>query len=262
MPHVGHRRAPPPVDGLVVVAHHHHLAARPDQHLEQRKLNAIGVLKLIHQQVLPPAIHLRPELGRLAQQRHRLQDEVGKIAGVRANQLTLVGLIQRRRLLAQPPAALVRKGPCGRAPVLRRLDGPEGRLQRCAVVSHLQLLSGAAEHAHRILLVINRKPRRQPKPATILPQQPRADSVKGADRHPCRPRAGQLLNPLPHLRGSLVREGHRKDAARGDPILQNQLRDAGRDDPRLAAARSREDEQRLSAMLHRRTLVVVQSAPL
>ena len=61
--------------------------------------------------------------------------------------------------------------------------------------------------------------------------------------HPHAAVLGQTLDPLPHLVGGLVGERQRQDLA-GRDAVQQQVRDAVRDDPRLAAAGPRQNQQR------------------
>jgi len=69
----------------------------------------------------------------------------------------------------------------------------------------------------------------------------------------------ELLDPFAHLAGSLVREGHGEDLIGGNPADPDQVGDARREYARLAAAGTREDEQRTLGRLDGLALSGVQT---
>jgi hypothetical protein len=75
----------------------------------------------------------------------------------------------------------------------------------------------------------------------VLPQQPHAQRVEGADHHLLGRPPDQRLGPLAHLGRRLVGERDGQDALGVHPGL-DQARDLVRDHPRLARARAREHQ--------------------
>ena len=78
----------------------------------------------------------------------------------------------------------------------------------------------------------------------MLPQDPDAGRVEGADPEPVERHIDQPLDPFPHLACCLVRKGHRKNVARVHVSLADQVRDPAGDHPRFPAARSGQDQKR------------------
>ena len=71
----------------------------------------------------------------------------------------------------------------------------------------------------------------EPQPLALLPQNTQAELVEGADDQAlCRRFADQLADPLAHLPGCLVGEGHRGDVFRPDAAALDQVGDLARDD--------------------------------
>ena len=74
-------------------------------------------------------------------------------------------------------------------------------------------------------------------------QQTDAEGVKGRNHHPLAGSlADHLLNPLAHLFGCFIGEGHRQNLFRRDSGFKQMGNPAG-DDPGLAGARSGEQQQ-------------------
>src|SRR6266851_2299009 len=84
-------------------------------------------------------------------------------------------------------------------------------------------------------------------PETVAPQQARAEGVEGADGE-LREALGtdQAIEPLAHLLGGLVCEGHGEDRT-GRHALADEVSDAVREDARLPRSRAGQDEERAVA---------------
>ena len=86
-----------------------------------------------------------------------------------------------------------------------------------------------------------------------------AGRVERADpERTCQVRTAESLEPRAHLAGRLVGERHREDAPRRHAQVRDEVRDAVSDDPRLAAPRAGEDEQRPVGVRHRAGLRFVE----
>ncbi len=84
----------------------------------------------------------------------------------------------------------------------------------------------------------------------LAPQDAGAERVKR--RNPHRPAidAEQRFDPLAHLGGGFVREGHRHDLVGMHDLFRDEIRDPMRDDARLPRPRAGENQQRPFAVLH------------
>ena len=87
--------AAPGIDRLVLVAHRAHIVALAGQQAHDLVLRAVGVLVLVHQQVVPAALIFGAHLGHALQQTLRLQQQI-----VRPAALALSGQ-DRENVLAQ-----------------------------------------------------------------------------------------------------------------------------------------------------------------
>ena len=72
-------RAPPRVDALGIVAHDHHISMVCGKEVDEFRLEAVGVLILIDEDVLKLALVLRGDLGICQQQLKRLGEQVVKV---------------------------------------------------------------------------------------------------------------------------------------------------------------------------------------
>jgi hypothetical protein len=157
-----------------------------------------------------------------------------KVEGVEALQLggIATGKASDEALVMRDRAILHLLG--GKAIVLSTADGAKDqarlRLARCGEVI---LFQEPLDHACLIIGVIDGETLRQSDRFAVTAQHAGAEAVEGAHRHIACRLADHLVQAIAHLRGRLVREGHRKDLPRGDPLMLNQPGDAVRDHPRL-----------------------------
>ena len=100
----------------------------------------------------------------------------------------------------------------------------------------------------------------QAHPLAVAAHHHQAVAVEGADGGGERVHAEQVLDPVAHLAGRLVGEGHGGDGAGIDAHLLDEPVDAVGDDPGLARPRAGEDELRPLAVGDGRDLLGVQLA--
>ena len=162
----------------------------------------------------------------MLQQAHGFQQQVVEVQRVGLPQTAFVLLVNHRDF------ARLRVGR-GAVEILRRLPmilGVADPAQRRAVLHELLVQAGVPEDRldHRQLLVFvidgegARETRTQARQrVAVPPQHTNAERVKGGQQRPG-PRvavAQQLRDPLAHLVGGLVREGHRQHRGRGDFVI-------------------------------------------
>ena len=162
---------------------------------EDRRLDGIGVLILIHQHVVEQAAHLAREFGHL----HQFRPIEKKIVIVE-NMLALlrldIGLEQAAKILleAGAPGEMLREHAVeGVAGIHRpRIDGKAGGLQRKALLllGEPQLMADEVQEIGGILPVVNGEGGVEADGMREVAQEPRADGVKGAGPADGRPAPG------------------------------------------------------------------------
>ena len=108
----------------------------------------------------------------------------------------------------------------------------------------LQLLQALLHEPDLIGLVVDREVRAIAQPLRLAPQDAPAGGMESEDPEPLAASPEQALEPLPHLAGSLVREGDGEDLVRLRTDRVDQVRDAIREDAGLAGPGAGDDEQR------------------
>ena len=170
-----------------------------------------------------------------------MQQQIVEVDRVRLQQSRLIGRIDlghhasqgiaRTRLIVGGGDQIVL------GPADRRGD-PVGRVVRGV---EAQIPERAPHRVAAVAGVVDRVVLGQPHVLSVLPQQPRAKTVKRA--HPHRLAGGQHIQACPHLVGRLVRKGQGNDLPRRHPVPQ-QVGHAMGYHAGLAAPRSGQDQQR------------------
>ena len=121
----------------------------------------------------------------------------------------------------------------------------DGAARRERPLGQLALLHALLHEREAVVLVVDREVRRQPDVLAVLAEDAHARRVEGGDeRRADADGPEQALHPPGHLAGGLVGERDGEEIPRGHALGRGQPRDAVGDDPRLAAARAGEDEER------------------
>ena len=286
--HHEHRATVPVVEGFGV-------AAVGDQQLDQVVLGAVGVLVFVHQHVTETPVPVVAHLLMLAQQLHRQQQQVVEVEGVVGGQGTAVEPVGLRLLAAAHSLRLRFQLIRQPALVLGVADRPAHLLGLEALGIETQLLGHDLFHqALGIPLVVDRELARPAQALRVLElvdveaQQPGEQGVEGADpevldhlavdaraqlallhRRQGAPGLAELalgqllgqqqLQPLLHLAGGLVGEGHRQQLGRIHAVVAHQVGDAVGERPGLAAAGPGHHQQGPGVMVHRPALGVVEA---
>jgi hypothetical protein len=248
----------PCVNRLVWVSHHTEVAVPRGQLIDQPVLHAVRVLVLVHEHVLPALLvvtqHFRVPIEELDGE----QEQVAEVEGVRLGEQALVGRVDRHGRFALHVLGPLRRRGGQKTRVLPLVDAPAKRARlflRVAAVSS-QRLAGDGE---AVGLVVDHEAPRAPEVADLPAQDAHAARMEG--REPDVPRFGaeDLHHPLPHLAGSLVGEGDGQDRLGRDAADADQPGDATREHARLAAAGTRQNEQRTLGGLHGLPLLGVEA---
>ena len=247
VPDVG---AAPAVDRLVIVADHAQVAVATGELLHELVLRAIGVLVLIHKDVLEPAPIFLQLRGAVGEHAHRQHEQVVEVGGVRqAQRLTQLAIDHGGRL-GEWVEGEVRELVRSYERILGVGDQPVDATRRELLRVDAVALHDALDHGLRVVLVVDRERRRAANEVRCTAQHPRADRVEGADPHADGRAAEQPADAILHLAGGLVRERHREDAAGIHAVLVDQPREPRREHPRLARSGTGQHEQRSVDVQH------------
>ena len=122
----------------------------------------------------------------------------------------------------------------GETVVLGAADGAKDQARLClAGCGQVVLFQESLNHARLVISVIDVESLGQSDRFAVAAQHAGAEAVEGAHRHVACRLADHLVQAIAHLGGGLVREGHREDLPRGDPLVLNQPGDPMRDHARL-----------------------------
>ena len=233
---------------------------RLGQLLRQPVLGDVGVLELVHHQVVVAVLVALQHHRVFAEELHGAQQQVIEVHGVvLGQQLLVVPVDAGADFLEVIPSCL----PGHRLRVLQHAFGLRYRRQngtrRVALRIVTRPLQALLDGRHLVVVVEDRVVAGQTDELPLAPQQAGAEGVEGAHRQGVAMLPGQPDQPLPHLPGCLVGKGHRQDTVGADAVLLNQVGDAVGDDAGLAAARPGNDQQRPVGGLHRLALCRVKT---
>ncbi len=202
------------VDRLILVTDHHHVAVLLGEHPHELPLRDVGVLELVDQHVTEARAPPLPRLAVVAEQVHRLHQQVVEV---------------ERGGLEEPPLVLaVHVG----HPLLRWGEGPvDGLLPRDQLVLHgrdrrvqppgrealrvhVEVAAHVVDEADGVGLVVDRERRPVPEERGLAAQDARAHRVERRHPHPLRHRTHELRDARLHLAGGLVGERDRGETER------------------------------------------------
>ena len=252
-------RAAPAVDALIVVAHHAQVAAVFGDELHQRVLGEVGILILVHMDVLkalPVAFQHRRMIGEQLQRAHQ---QIVKIQRIGALEPFFVAVVNIVDLLA--------------AEILLALAEPFVRAQQLVLgvadlalqfpdsqhfIVDVEVLEQLLQHSGLVVLVVNGEGTGIAQLIDIPAEDARAHGVEGADPHLFAFFAGQGGDALLHFLGRFIGKGDGQNMP-GRYAVVNQIGDPVRQRPGLAAARSRQNQYRAFQRFRRQPLFLVQS---
>ena len=221
---------------------------------QMQVLRPVGVLVLVHQDLLPASLVARQHVGVLLEQEDGAHQQVVEVHRVVLVQLALVGLVDPGRGLVVVVGRLPLGGGDVRQLVLALPDPGQHPRRREALLVQVQAAQHLLDDRHLVRAVVDREGPGQADLLAVAAQDPGADGVEGADgRLARRLLPDQPGDPLAHLVGRLVGEGDGHDLPRLRPG-GHQVGHAVRQHPRLAAARPGQDQQRPAGVCHRLAL--------
>ena len=241
----------PPVDALVVVAHHADVAGGPHEVAQQVHLQAVGVLELVHQDVVELVAPVRPHVGVIADDLHGEDEEVVEIDRVHRLLLGLVvaghGDQQFIVLLAQ-----------GLALVLGHADAGDEAARIGLLVEPAAPHQDAADQRALLALGVDREVPLVAEAVDRLAEDADAERMERAQGK-LRPGSARhhAADALAHLVGGLVGEGDGQDVLGRHSLVQH-VRDPRREHAGLAGARPRQHQHRPMQGQHRLALLRVE----
>ena len=237
-------RAAPGVDRLIVVADHGEVTLGQSQHAHQLVLGAVGVLILVHQQILNAMAPLLENPGLGAEHVRRHQDQIIEIHRVAGAQHAVVTAVGHRRAQFVVAAGMA-DGLIGENQfVFPVRDALLHSVHGGGVFLRLALQQDFLENFLAVRLVENREAAPQPARRQFAFEDAQPQVVEGGHNQPAGlATAGQRLHPLFHFPGGFIGEGHRGDAPRRHAPFLDQPGDLAGDHAGLAGAGARQDQQ-------------------
>ncbi len=250
-------RAPPAVDGLIIVAHGHDVRRAPGQHAQPGVLDGVGVLKLVHQDVLKPLLIVGEQIARFQPQLVAAQQQLGKVHQPAVLAHALVALVD---LFVRDLKQVIARGDVSCPPplVFLRVDEPDRLTGGPFLLVDVQCPHDALDQTQLIVGIEDLKVLLQPRFLPVHAQEPMGDAVERAHPHGANGQIEQRFDPRAHLCGRLVGEGDGQNAVGGYPLGLDQPGDAMHQDPRLAAARAGHHKGIAERRRDRLPLVLVQ----
>ena len=235
-------RATPRVHRLIVITDHREPTAVADQQFHQFVLAGIRVLILVHQQVAHLLLPACAHLGVIAQQMHRLQDEIVEIERIEGLEAALVFGVHARGGGEQGVAV---------APGRRLLGAeqrvlPGGYLPLHGFWRHALVAAQAfADEIETVFGIVDGEAWLVAAGREFLAQNSEAEGMEGGDREALGIRTLEQVGHAGfHFARGLVGEGDGGDARRLNAALLDEPGDLARDHRGLAAARAGQHQQR------------------
>jgi len=241
---------------LVRVAHHADVAVLARQLLAQHVLDGVGVLELVHQQVVVAVLVPGQHHGMRVEQLNYLHQQVVEVQRLALGEQLLVSRVHPRHHLVEIGVFYI---------ILRRVemalglgDGGEEHAGRGAFGVDVQLQQGAPGEPHLVVVVVYHEPVIDADVIAVSPEDAGAYRVERAHGQLSHRVAQQGVEALLHLPRRLVGECDRHYVVRAHPPGLDQVSHSMGDDPRLAAAGAGEDQERPLYGFHRFPLRRVQ----
>ena len=192
------------------------------------------VLELVDHDVLVAFLVLREDVGKLAEEPDRQDDQVVEVDGVEELEARLVFLVELLVLVV-----------CAVSPALHAdLD----RREECADLVDVEGVGGEAEFPAGFLdqlvavdVVVDAEVLAPAETGDVLAEDLDPEGVEGAHGEHLEFLSGQFLDALGHFPGGLVREGEGEDLGLRDALVEH-IGHAEGDDPGFARARARNYE--------------------
>ncbi len=214
----------------------------------------VGVLIFIDQHVPESPAVVLGYVGEQLHQRNRGADEIVKIEGGCSRQPSLVFGVSLGDGGFHVIARLRCEGLVIDQLVLRIGHLRQERTRWVTLGIQIQIPDHHLHQTQGVRLVVDAEGSGHTEPAGFLAQDANAGAVEGGHQHGSRGRTHKFRHTILHLRGSLIGEGDGEDLPGIGVAGGQQVRDPARENPGLPRARSRDDQQRATAMFDRRLL--------
>ena len=259
---VVHFGAAPAVDRLVVVADAADVVRALGQKTQPQILDDVGVLILVDQDEAEPLVIVSEYVRVLAQQRHRLEQQVAEVDGVQNLEARLIGGVELAPATVDIGACLA-LGDLGRPQtlVLPAIESGGELAGRPALLVDAVGLDQLLDQAQLVVGVENGEVALQADEFGMFAQHANADRVEGAEPgHALDDAADQLADAFLHLARRLVGEGHREDLRGKGAARRQNVGDAGGQHARLAGAGAGQHQHRAVQCFDRLALLGVHAA--
>ena len=232
----------PGVDGLVIIPHHGKAGALAHQRLHQLVLAGVGILILVHQQVLDLLLPALPRLLIGLEEQGGHDDEIVEIQGVIGGHLTLVTLVEQGHLLL---FAILRpfERHAGQHQIVLPVGDGRGEAREFLLVPLQLQLGQLLKQGHLVGIIKQGEVGLEAQELVFALDDLEPQRVEGGDHQAAQQLAIQSLgHPLLHLFGRLVGEGDGADIGGLVAALLDEVGDLGGDDPGLARTGARQHQ--------------------
>ena len=226
---VAHLGTPEPVDALVRVAHDTDVAVGLSELDHQLVLRNVGVLVLVHEDVLEAFLIVLEHVGMLAEHPHGANQEVVEVHRVGRHETPLVlGVSLGDPPLVDRPCTPVESRHVHHVGLRRADDAEDGPGGKPSLVD-ADVIEDVFHEPAAVALVVDRERRPIADPVGVAAQHPDARGMEGGHPHSLGVRADKLHDATAHLVRGLVGEGdgeyppgrHTRDDEAGDTAGQD-----------------------------------------
>ena len=236
--------AGPRGQALVGITDDADVAVLTGQQHDELVLDVVGVLVLVDQHVAEALAVVGQHVGVLADQPHRVGQQIVEVHGAGPLEPSLVLPVDVGQLALEDDPRPRRVRLDVEALVLGRADRGVHRPGREALGVEVEVADHITGQPHGIGLVVDGERRRVAEQLAVAAQDADAGRVEGGHPHLLGHRAHQGGHAVLHLVGGLVGERDGQDLERRDAPLADEEGDAVGEHPGLARPRSGDDQQR------------------
>ena len=218
---IGNIRTAPAVDGLIRITHHAEITVAPCQQGSQLILCPVGILILIHQNVLEAPLIAAADFLIFRQQRHRHQQQIIKVKGIVLPEHCLIFLVYLGNLFLKKITCLRLKCQRPQHLVLGIGNSIAYSSRIVLLIVQIQFLDDLLDHRLSITGIIDDKIALVHASGLNLPaQKTGAEGMKGTEPDFLGIRSNHVLHTLPHLSCRLVGKGDGQNTVGGNAMLQ------------------------------------------
>ena len=229
------------------------------QNLGKLILGPVGILILVHQNILEAALVLHPHLFMLLQQKHRYHQQVIKIQSIVVTKLLGIDFINLCHLLLKEAAGIPGHGLGSHKLVFGIGNSVQHPGWSILLLIQIEFFQCILDDSLAVRRIVNNKVLLVNACSLYLTaQETGTERMEGAEPYLLGRLPNHAVHTLPHLRGSLVGKGDGQNAVGGHIMSQQVCHLAGQH-LGLAGTCPRHDKQRPISMLYRLFLCRIQS---